>query len=257
MVRPVQNPGLYFSNQDSSRCYRESSSIRSNFQSSMPVQSIQNTEIPFPAYTNSKSNNCALLDLDSNRFKDEHEIVIEIFRHHPFRIKVGWKSNIIFPWREILGFDEMVKRCLCMRRRVCEPRQPVGDLSVFQNFVNSEIKINEVYLHNLEDIELRLFGDLPWFTRVDGDPTIASEYRDPIMIPKINLPMLSVPIVDRIFMQERMFEEPDYIMDHLMFPKENCGKMYLRCSINSEYYYDEGDEDEEESLLRVSLMVHL
>lgn len=30
------------------------------------------------------------------------------------------------------------------------------NLSVFQNFVNSEVKINEVYLHNLEDIELRL-----------------------------------------------------------------------------------------------------
>lgn len=132
------------------------------------------------------------------------------------RAIVGYdqKRESEFQFAKKAQMCELVKRFLFLGRRINEPKQLMGDLSIF-----SKAKVNEVYLQILEDIEVRLFGHLPWFTTVDGDLAIISEYKDLIIIHKITLPMFLVPIVDQIFIEERMFEEPKFIIDYQMFPQ--------------------------------------
>lgn len=79
---------------------------------SRPVQSGQNSIIPTTYFIPSKSNICALY-LDSNRFKDEHKIIIENFRNHPFRRLICDQPTVPYQyqqqWWQNLVFNERTR----------------------------------------------------------------------------------------------------------------------------------------------------
>ncbi|KAI3770326.1 hypothetical protein L6452_01454 [Arctium lappa] len=107
-----------------------------------------------------------------------------------------------------------------------EPRTNVGDLSVFQSFMNYDTLFDAIVHNPVTDIEAKLFVHLLSFTKIVDD-LIIKEYINPIMIPRITIPDLREPIVDQIFTQEQMFKEPNLIIDHLMFPEETYIDLYL------------------------------
>ncbi|KAI3771162.1 hypothetical protein L6452_02320 [Arctium lappa] len=100
------------------------------------------------------------------------------------------------------------------------------------NFDSDDEMVEAVSEENAEkknkfkDLEARLFGYLPLFTRTKDD-VIIRVYRDQIIILEVSFRMLEEPLLDQIFYKEEMFAEPDVIFNTLVFFEDSYSKVYM------------------------------